>query len=65
MVVLFNAGVVAGLPLKPPVQLYVLAPPPVKVAVWPAQIDGEFTVTVGFDFTRIVLVAGVLAVPPL
>ena len=38
-------------------QLYVLAPLAVNVAVWPAQIVGEFTVIVGNGVTEIVAIA--------
>ena len=60
MVVPVNAGVVAGLPLSPPVHVYVVAPVAVKVAVWPEQIVGEFTVTVGRPVTVTVATAVLL-----
>ena len=58
----FNAGVVAGFPLSPPVQLYVAAPLAVSEATWPLQILGLLTVTVGFGFT--VTVADAVPVHP-
>ena len=45
--------------------VYVVAPVAVKLAVEPEQMVGEFTATVGFDFTRIDLVAAALGVAPL
>ncbi len=42
---------------KPPVQVYADAPPAVKLAVEPAQIAGEFTVTFGKAFTVTVAIA--------
>ena len=63
MVVVFKAGVVAGLPLSPPVQVYVVAPPAVRVAVWPAQIAGEFTVTFNDGVTVTVATAVLLQLP--
>ena len=36
---------------RPPLQLYVVAPAAVNVAVVPAQIEGLFTVTLGVAFT--------------
>ena len=44
---------------------YVVAPLAVKDAVVPEQIAGEFTCTVGNDFTRIDFVAAALALPDL
>ena len=57
---LFNAGVVAGLPLKPPVQVYVIAPFAVNVAVLPEHIAGELTVTPGKAVTVTVATAVLL-----
>jgi hypothetical protein len=52
VVVVVNTGVVGfDTPVKPPVQLYVVAPLAVKLAVVPLQMVGEFTVTVGRGFT--------------
>ena len=55
-----KTGVVAGLPLKPPVQVYVVAPFAVNVAVCPEHIPGEFTVTVGSGVTVTVATAVLL-----
>ena len=63
MVVPVNAGVVAGLPLSPPVHVYVVAPVAVKVAVWPEQIVGEFTVTFGNGVTVTVAIAVPVQLP--
>ena len=41
-------------PLTPAVQLYVVAPFGIRVAVWPSQMVGEFTVTIGNGFTVMV-----------
>lgn len=63
VVVLFSAGVVAGLPLRPPVHVYVVAPFAVNVAVWPEHIPGEFTVTFGKGVTVTVAIAVPVQLP--
>ena len=63
VVVVFSAGVVTGLPLNPPVQIYVVAPFAVSAAVWPLQIAGLFTLTIGLGVT--VTVATAVPVQPL
>ena len=44
-------------PLTPAVQLYVVAPFGIRVAVWPSQMVGELTVTTGNGFTVTVATA--------
>ena len=46
-----------GFAVDPVLQLYEVAPAPVKVAVLPAQMVGEFTVTTGNGFTVTVATA--------
>ena len=60
---MFSAGVVAGLPLNPPVQVYVTAPLAVKMAVEPAHIAGEFTLTDNAELTVTVATAVLLQLP--
>ena len=50
------------MPLTPAVQVYVVAPFGIKVAVWPSQMVGEFTVTTGNGLTVTVAIA--VAVQP-
>ena len=51
--------------LAPVFQLYVVAPLAVNVTCAPAQLLGEFTVTVGLFFTRIIFSCATLALPDL
>lgn len=64
VVVVVNAGVVGfDTAAKPPVQLYVVAPLALKLAVKPLQMLGELTLTVGDVLT--VTVDTAVAVHPL
>ena len=56
------SGEAVLVPLTPAVQLYVVAPFGIRVAVWPSQMVGELTVTIGNGLT--VTVETAVAVQP-